>query len=174
MGFLPFELEYKEESLVGCEREEGGDSSFMAMGVELSWANWFCLWVAGKGLSLYNIFSYCYEIALTVSCMSVRVSCHFDFSFVVEKWDHIQFIIHFFKPPPHYKFYLKPFIYLFMDEFLCHQISIIIFFLKKEKPIINYEIVITPPHFCHSYQSAHIQNLTFHSIMMQRHFLYNF
>lgn len=34
MGFRPFELAYKEESLVGCEREDGGDSSFMAMGVE--------------------------------------------------------------------------------------------------------------------------------------------
>lgn len=33
MGLNPFELPYKEQSLVGCEREVGGDSSFMAMEV---------------------------------------------------------------------------------------------------------------------------------------------
>lgn len=31
MGFGPFDLEWKEKSFTGCEREGGGESNFMAM-----------------------------------------------------------------------------------------------------------------------------------------------
>lgn len=48
MGLNPFELPYKEQSLVGCEREVGGDSSFMAMEVfELRADSQLILFVCG-------------------------------------------------------------------------------------------------------------------------------